>query len=259
MTDATQQLRVSLLCGRLDIVIDRPQARNALSISTLEQIAGIFSDHASSPDIKVAVLTGAGDKAFAAGGDLKELSNRRSADDADALFTLGSGATEAVRRFPVPVVCALNGVALGGGAELAVACDFRLAAPSARIGFVQAQLGLTTGFGGCPDLQNLVGARMAMLLLLNGEILAAEEARRIGLIDQVAEEGATLDDLVGRFIEPILKRPADLVRGLKAVALSAEDASGRSAVARVERERFIRAWTSDEHWAASDKVLARGK
>lgn len=259
MTVSTEHLRITLAEGRLDVVIDRPHARNALSIAALEEIAAVFTEYAADERVKVAVITGAGDKAFAAGGDLKELSTRRSAEDAAALFDLGSRATGAVRRFPGPVVAALNGVALGGAAELAVSCDFRLAARHATIGFVQGQLALTTGFGGIASLQDLVGVRRALLMLLSGTILPAEEAREAGLVDAVAGEGEVLEDLVARFTEPMLKRPAALLRDMKAVALAGEDAGARAAVAKVERERFIRAWVSEEHWAAADKVLSRGK
>jgi len=255
----TKHLRLSSAGGRLDVVIDRPQARNALSIEVLEEIAAVFTEQAGDESLKVAIITGAGDKAFAAGGDVKQLSTRRSAEDAAALFDLGRRATEAVRRFPVPVVAALNGVVLGGGAELAVSCDFRLAARHAAIGFIQAQLALTTGFGGIASLQDLVGVRPALLMLLNGKIFPSEEAREIGLVDAVANEGEALEELVARFVEPMLKRPAALVRDMKAVALAGEDAAGRATVANAERERFIRAWVSEEHWAAAEKVLARGR
>lgn len=255
MTHAAGQLRVSVSRARLDVTINRPQARNALSLETLRELTGVFTRFAAEPDIKVAVLSGAGDRAFAAGGDLKELKDLRTAEAAGRLFDTGRETVEAVRRFPVPVVAALNGVALGGGAELATACDFRLAARHAAIGFVQARLGLTTGFGGCANLQSIVGARNAMLLMLRAEVLPAESARAMGLVDMVAAESETLDALVDRFIEPILAHPVDLVRAFKAVAAAGETVA-RPAVGAVERERFIRAWMSDEHWAASDRLLS---
>ena len=123
------------------------------------------------------------------------------------------------------MVAALNGVALGGGAELAIACDFRLAASHAAIGFVQAQLAITTGFGGVADLQATIGSRKAMGLMLAAQILKAPEALELGLFDAVARAGM------------------DPVR--------------RAAVGEEERARFIRAWTSEEHWAATEHLLTR--
>lgn len=250
-------VRVSQDGARLNVTIDRPQARNALSIATLKQITAVFSDFAGKDDVKVAVLSGAGDKAFAAGGDLKELAERRSEPDAAQLFDIGSRATEAIRLFPVPVIAALNGVALGGGAELAVSCDFRLAAWHAAIGFVQSRLGLTTGFGGVASLQQLLGARRAMRLMLDATVLPASEAERIGLVDVVASEGETLDDLVARFIEPIVALPRMLVREIKAVALAGMDDDHRKVVGAAEKRGFVRVWTSPEHWEASDRLLAQ--
>lgn len=254
---ATRQLRLAVAGGRLDVTIDRPQARNALSLETLRELEMVFTRFAVVPDICVVVLTGAGDRAFAAGGDLKELDAHRSAAQAGALFDAGRAALDAVRRFPAPVVAALNGVTLGGGAELSMACDFRLAAAHAGIGFVQAQLALTTGFGGCADLQRAVGPRRAMGLMLAAQILRPAEAERLGLFDAVAGEGEGLEALVERFIAPILARPPELARDLKAMALAGVDAEHRAAIFAEERIRFIRAWTSQEHWAAAERMLAR--
>ncbi|MEP9356479.1 enoyl-CoA hydratase/isomerase family protein [Xanthobacter sp. KR7-65] len=257
MTAGTRQLQVAVTGARLDVTINRPQARNALSLETLHELQTVFTRFADAPDICAAVLTGAGDRAFAAGGDLKELNDRRSTAEAGALFDAGRAALDAVRSFPVPVVAALNGVALGGGAELALACDFRIAAAHARIGFVQAQLGLTTGFGGGADLNAALGPRRAMGLLLAAEPLAPAEAQRLGLLDAVAGEGESLAELVDRVVAPILGRPPALVRDLKAMALAARDPSWRAAFSTEERARFIRAWTSQEHWAAAERMLAR--
>ncbi|WP_454916189.1 enoyl-CoA hydratase/isomerase family protein [Xanthobacter sediminis] len=254
---ATRQLRLALAGSRLDVAIDRPQARNALSLDTLRELEMVFTRFAAVPDICVVVLTGGGDRAFAAGGDLKELAGHRSTAEAGALFDTGRAALDAIRRFPAPVVAALNGVALGGGAELSMACDFRLAAAHAGLGFVQAQLALTTGFGGCADLQAAVGPRRAMGLLLAAQVLKPAEAERLGLFDAVAGEGESLDALVDRFLAPILARPPELARDLKAMALAGMDAARRAAISTEERTRFIRAWTSQEHWAAAERMLAR--
>lgn len=257
MTPQTRQLRVTVTGARLDVVIDRPQARNALSLETLRELEMVFDRFATAPDLCVAVLTGAGDRAFAAGGDLKELNDHRTEAQAGALFDAGRAALDAVRRFPVPVVAALNGVALGGGAELAMACDFRVAAAHAAIGFVQAQLAITTGFGGIADLQAALGPRKAMELMLSARILKAPEALHLKLFDAVAEDGEAIDALIDRFLAPTLERPAALVRDIKAVARAGMDPARRTAIAEEERARFVRAWMSQEHWAAAERLLAR--
>lgn len=257
MTEAAGNLRVSLAAGRLDVVIDRPQARNALSRATLEDIAAVFTRLAGQPEIKVAVLTGAGERAFAAGGDLKELDGLRTAEAAAGLFDLGQRATDAVRGFPAPVVAALNGVALGGGAELALACDFRVAGPTARIGFIQAQLALTSGFGGGLDLIEALGPRRALLHMLRADALGPADALACGLVDAVAASDETLAAAVDRFVAPILARPAALVRDLKAFMLAQRAGAGGEAGRTRERANFIRAWTDEAHWAATAKLLVR--
>ncbi|MCH8238351.1 MAG: enoyl-CoA hydratase/isomerase family protein, partial [Proteobacteria bacterium] len=132
--------------GVITVTIDRPGKRNALSREVLAELAEIFTAAARDDGLKAAVVTGAGDKCFAAGGDLKDLASVRTLNDARAMADDAKQAFEAIRRFPVPVVAALNGDALGGGAELAVACDFRVFAHHARIGFVHGRLNIPTAW-----------------------------------------------------------------------------------------------------------------
>src|SRR5918993_3980409 len=134
--------------ARLDVTINRPAKRNALSRDSLAALKRVFERHSGEHGIRVAVLTAAGEKSFAAGGDLKDLSTIRTLGEAAEMSRSARDVLDSIRRFPVPVVAALNGDALGGGAELAVACDMRVAATHARIGFVQGRLGITTAWGG---------------------------------------------------------------------------------------------------------------
>jgi enoyl-CoA hydratase/carnithine racemase len=242
--------------ARLDVVIDRAEARNALSLETLRSLQEVFERFAQDADLGLAVLTGAGERAFAAGGDLKELADRRTAADGANLFDTGKAALDAVRRFPVPVIAALNGHAVGGGAELAMACDFRVAAGHAGLGFVQAELGLSTGFGGLADLQAVLGPRKAMGILLEARILLPEEALRLGLVDAIAGEGETLEARVARFAAPILSRTLPLIRATKRALLPGEEA-WRAGIAGQERAHFIEAWVAEAHWVAAEARLSR--
>jgi enoyl-CoA hydratase len=164
---------------------------------------------------------------------------------------------DAIRRFPVPVVAALNGDALGGGAELAVACDMRVAAAHARIGFVQGRLAITTGWGGGIDLAAIVGHSRALALLCRSDLLTSAEARAVGLVDLVAEPGEALGDAVTRFISPMLDQAPHVLRAFKALSLVHRRGASRDELERVETERFAQAWVHDDHWAAADAVLAR--
>lgn len=256
MTQA-EHLRVEVVDSVLRVRIDRPEKRNPLSRAVLGELGGIFREYATDASLRAAVVTGAGDRSFAAGGDLKEFSAFRSDEDADALFGHANDALAAIRRFPVPVVAALNGMAIGGGAELAVACDFRVAAAHATIGFVQGRLNISTGFGGGTDLVQLVGPRMALSLLIGAQVFDAADAKRIGLVDEVTGESESLDDCVERFLAPMRAQAPQVLRAFKAIA-----SSGRQGLPRVEREHeeraaFVRTWTHPDHWAAAERVLAR--
>lgn len=241
----------------LTVRLNRPDKRNALSRAALTEIGHAFESHADDQDIKVAILTAVGDRAFAAGGDLKELESVRTELDPEVLFSLGKASLDAIRCFPVPTVAALNGTAVGGGAELAVASDFRLAMPHVTIGFVQARLAITSGFGGGADLMKLLGVGPALLHMLRAETLNAEEAHSLGLIDEVARPNEDLGECVERFIAPIRMHPVQVVRALKAQALAARSGVAAEERERLEREGFARTWSHPDHWAAHDRVLSR--
>src|SRR5579872_215309 len=141
-------LQIKYEASILTVTINRPETRNALSRPLIAELAATFTAWGAREDLVVAVLTGAGNKAFASGGDLKELSAVRSQAQALSFATEARSQLDAIRRFPVPVVAVLNGDALGGGAELALACDLRIAAPHARIGLLQARHNIATAWGG---------------------------------------------------------------------------------------------------------------
>lgn len=231
----------------LRVRLERPEKRNALSRSLLAEIGATFADHAADPALKAAVLTGAGERAFAAGGDLRELAAVRGEAEAMALFRDARAALDEVRAFPLPVVAALNGVALGGGAELALACDFRVAAAHAQVGFVQARLNISTGFGGGADLMRLLGPSRGLLAALRAEVLDARAAQALGLVDEVAAAGESLEDCLERFLAPLRARAPQVIRAYKAMAISPD----------AEMEGFVRTWTHPDHWAAADKALAK--
>lgn len=240
----------------LRVRIDRPQVHNALSRAMLAALGEAFTRHAHDESICAAVLTGAGEKSFVAGGDLKEFATLRNDADARRLHRDGGAVLDTVRCFPAPTVAALNGLALGGGAELALACDFRVAARHAKIGYVQATLGVTSGFGGGIDLMRLLGPGPGLLHALRAEPLAAAEALRAGLVDVVAGEGETLEDCLARFLEPMLTRPALVVRGYKAMALAERLGAPLEWRTQIHEDSFARTWTHPEHWAALERRAA---
>jgi len=186
----------NVLCELQDrvalVTINRPDKRNALDGATRARLIEVFDELAANPEVRAVVLTGAGDKAFVAGADISEFEGRSPVDQ----FRVMSGRTvfDAADRFPKPLIAALNGFTLGGGCELAMACDIRLAADTAKLGQPEVNLGIIPGGGGTQRLPRLVGAGTALKLLYTGELIDAAEALRIGLVDEVVPAA----DLRGR-------------------------------------------------------------
>lgn len=242
-----------LIVGRrgavLHLTLNRPEKRNALALALLDEIGATLREHAADSGILCAVISGAGDKCFAAGGDLQELDAIRSADDTRAMSRRGRAALDQVRAFPVPVIAALNGPALGGGAELALACDLRIAAPHAEIGFLQAQLGVTTAWGGGIDLALTVGDRRALRILATAARIAPARALEIGLVDWICAPGQALESCLDSFLEPYLCRSRAVLEGCKAPVAAARRRA-HAELAPVEEQHFIASWTSEAHWTA---------
>ena len=168
--------------GVLTLTINRPEARNALDRETIEALGAHLDYGETDAAVAAVIVTGAGDKVFVSGADVRELRARTRRDALDARL---SRFYERLERFPKLTVAAVNGYALGGGAELALACDLRLAAESARFGFPELGLGVIPSAGGTQRLPRLVGLGRAKHLILTGDIIDAEEARRIGLVSEV--------------------------------------------------------------------------
>ncbi|MEO7116711.1 MAG: enoyl-CoA hydratase/isomerase family protein, partial [Caldimonas sp.] len=174
--------------GAAWITIDRPQKHNALARTVLAELAEAVTAIGKRDKTRFIVLTGAGQRFFAAGGDLVDLAEVRAEQQVLDMTHQARAALDAVRHCPVPVIAYLNGDAIGGGAELTLACDMRLQAAHARIGFVQARLAITTAWGGGPDLCQLVGAARAMRMMSRSELVDAAHALQWGLADAVISD-----------------------------------------------------------------------
>ncbi|MCU0889735.1 MAG: enoyl-CoA hydratase/isomerase family protein [Rubritepida sp.] len=243
--------------GILRVTVDRRERRNALARETLRELRVVFENHARQPDLRLAVISGAGEDAFCAGGDLVDLADTRDANAAERFASEGTAALDAIRLFPVPTIAALNGLAIGGGAELAVACDMRIASHTARIGFVQANLHISTAWGGGADLTRLVGYGRALELLATGTVLDAEDARAIGLVNRVGEEGAFVE-FVERFLDPMRSRRPEVMRALKAQALAERLGVAPPVRREGDQARFVETWVDPAHWAVADAFTRKG-
>jgi len=242
-------LLTSLHDGVLTITINRPDQRNALSLALLDDLAAALNSHRNEPGLLAAIITATGDRCFAAGGDLKELDAVRTEADATAMSQRGRTALNAVREFPLPVVAGLNGLALGGGAELAMACDLRVASQNAEIGFLQGQLNLTTAWGGGIDLCLAIGIHRALEILASARRIPAEEGRELGLINYVCPANAELDAGLAEFLRPWLQRSPGVLRGFKSIT-KASRLHMHAALAAVEEREFVSTWVHQDHWDA---------
>jgi len=243
----------------LRVTVNRPEKRNALSRAVLEALRDTFARHAADDGLSVAVLTGAGEKSFAAGGDLKDLEGLRTVGEAARMAEQAKAALNAIRAFPLPVVAVLNGDALGGGAELAMACDCRVAASHARIAFAQGRLNISTAWGGGIDLLHLVGPARGLRLLARGDLLDAETALQMGVIDAAAPPGADLDAVVAEFLAPLLRPSPHVLRAFKALALGVRRGLSRAELEELETRLFADTWVHDDHWAAAATLLSKNK
>jgi len=166
------------------LTISQPEVLNALTETTMEELERAFLNRLKEADVGAIILTGAGEKAFVAGADIKELAQLNPLD-ARLKALRGHALLEVIEGFPKPVIAAINGYCLGGGCELALACHLRIASENAQFGLPEVKLGLIPGYGGTQRLPRLVGKGRAMEMILSGESISAQEAARIGLVNSV--------------------------------------------------------------------------
>lgn len=174
------------------ITINRPDKLNALNIQTVTEMQAAFLEFEGNPVVKAVILTGSGEKAFIAGADIGELS-RLDEKEGRAYVLNGQKLTKIMENFPKPVIAAVNGFALGGGTEMALACHIRIASENAKMGQPEVKLGLIPGFGGTQRLSRLVGKGKALELILTGKIISAQEALEMGLVNSIVSSAELLE------------------------------------------------------------------
>jgi len=201
----TENIRSEKRDAILFLTFDRPKVLNALNIATVNELGTIFKSVRNDDSVRAIIITGAGEKAFVAGADISELAELDSTNGKEAALR-GQGVFTAIEDCGKPVIAAINGFALGGGCELALACTLRIASENAKLGQPEVKLGLIAGYGGTQRLPRLVGKGVALHLLLTGEIISAQEALRIGLVNEVVPA------------DRLLPRAEEIARAIIAVA-----------------------------------------
>ncbi len=175
------------------ITINRPDLRNALNLETLQEIEEALEAFRVNHDVRVIIFTGSGEKSFAAGADIRQLNVRTMIE---ALQPNMTGTYRKIEEYEKPTIAAINGFALGGGLELALACDIRVAADHAKIGLPEVGLGIMPGAGGTQRITRIIGKGKAMELILTGDLISAEEAERFGLISKVVPKNILMDTAI---------------------------------------------------------------
>lgn len=200
-----QNLQTTLDSGIFIITINRPESLNALNVQTMNEIHQAVQEVYDNNEIKGGIITGFGEKAFVAGADITEIANlndvnaRKFAERGQEIFDL-------IEKCQKPIIAAVNGFALGGGCELAMSCHIRVASSNARFGQPEVNLGIIPGYGGTQRLTQLVGKGKALELMMTGDMINAEEAKSLGLVNHVAEDQQKLRELCDKILGKILSK-----------------------------------------------------
>lgn len=250
-TPTRAPVRIERGDGFARITVDRPEARNAISAAVMEGLEDALDVLEADPP-NVVSFRGGGDRAFVSGGDLKEFSSIRGLDAARSMATRVRRILDRVVGLSSITIAELNGAALGGGAELAVACDIRVAADDVRLAFSQSTLAITPAWGGTERLTELVGRSRALYLLTTGVALPAQQACEWGLIEEVVPR-VDFERRVNQLVGEIASRASPVLRSIKGI-VSTVHPGVHPESAHEATELFAQAWVADAHWDAMNRA-----
>jgi enoyl-CoA hydratase/carnithine racemase len=246
-------VQVEISDGAAVLTVDRPGARNAISLETMDALDAALDAVLDGPAAaSVLVIRGGGDRAFVSGGDLKDLARIRDFDGAAGMALRMRRLCDRLATFPAPVIAALNGHALGGGAEVCVAADIRVAADDVTIAFNQSRLAIMPAWGGAERLAGLVGRPQALLLTTTGERIDAPEALRIGLLDRVYPR-ESFESSWRSLASAVASSPSREIK--KVIAAAAPH--HHPGLAEQAAAEFANLWISDAHWKAADAITKK--
>lgn len=199
-----KNIETSLSSGILTVIMSRPEALNALSKNSLEELDVTIKDAKINPLVRGIIITGEGDKAFVAGADIKEFTSL-TRESASEMAKKGQAIFKMIEDCEKPIIASINGFALGGGCELAMACHIRIASENAKFGQPEVNLGIIPGYGGTQRFTQLVGRGKSLELLMTGDLITAQEAKAIGLVNHVVPQ-AELNDFVTKMMTKIVNK-----------------------------------------------------
>jgi len=242
--------------GIATIIFNRPEALNALNDALIKEFSLALTEISKNEEIRVLILTGAGEKAFVAGADIKELSTFNSIQ-AKTFAQKGQKAIGKLQELAIPVIAAVNGFALGGGSEVALACDFIYASDNAVFGLPEITLGLIPGFGGTQRLARLIGKNMAKEMIFTGKMIKADEAFRIGLVNKVCSDKSLMDEVLKTAKNIALKGKVSL-RGAK-YAVNTGMNSDLATGCKIEIDAFALCFASEDAKEGTSAFLEKRK
>lgn len=251
---ARHLIRLRIRDGIAELTLNRPDQLNALNTGLREELASAVAEAASSGETRVIVLTGAGDQAFAAGADVEELVDLDPAGSEQLSLSIMT-LHEQLRALPLPVVASIQGWCLGGGLELALACDIRIAAETARFGFPEVKLGIMPGGGGTARLVRAAGAPAARALCLTGEIIDAERAYQLGLVSRVVP-AAELQSATDALARRLASYSAEALGQIKS-ALDVAEHSDLATAQRAEAKACALCFGTEPQQSAMRAFLAK--
>lgn len=252
----TREIQLEIKNNVATLRVNRPEARNALNWAAQEQFAAAVADVGGDTAVRVLIITGAGEKAFVSGGDLKELGQHPERAAGERLNRIMRDALEQLTQLPIPVIAAVNGDAFGGGCEILTACDLRLAAAQARFCFAQVKNGLCTGWGGTARLVNLVGLGKAMEVLLTARLFTAQEAAQIGLVQRVVADEGGLQTAVAELAESVAALPQHALAATKRLVTAASHRP-LAEVNQLETKLFVDLWSQADHLEALQAFIEK--
>jgi enoyl-CoA hydratase len=238
------------------LTVNRPESRNALNWAAQEQFAYLVRNCRENLSLRALIITGTGEKAFVAGGDLKELLAHKEPDTGERLQRTMSKALQELTQLPFPVIAAVNGDAIGGGCEILTACDLRIAAAHARFQFPQVRLGLTTGWGGTGRLVRLIGQSRASEWLLTGRTIDAYEAERAGFINRVSSPEMNIMQLSMDLALALTQFPGEPLVATKSLISSAANLP-LAEVYEAEKKLFTKMWLTEERLEAVRTIVEK--
>ena len=240
----------------LIVTVSRPESLNALNDEVLNGLREIIQEAYQNNNVKGIILTGEGDKAFIAGADIKELSSLNK-EQAFALAQKGQILFKQIEDSPKPIIAAINGFALGGGCELAMACHIRIATENAKFGQPEVNLGIVPGYGGTQRLTQLVGRGKALELIMTADFIAAQEAKTIGLVNHVVANREELMDLATKMMTKILsKSPIAIAQVIKSVNAGF---NGEAIGYQTEAESFAACAASEDFKEGTNAFIEKRK